>query len=141
MARDRHEDLNDADADADAVPPRTLRQPADVAPIGHVGDVPALPHSVPSGRTAALGQPRRSVLPARLGGPGVGRTDRHLLFALARATDALATHCDVLSDRFSNQAAITADLGDTLGSDVTQLRAEVIRLRRLVAEEAQPADG
>ena len=83
MARDRHEDLNDADADADAVPPRTLRQPADVAPIGHVGDVPALQtfRAVWTDRSARPAASMRSSLRA-WAGRASGRTDRHLLFAL-----------------------------------------------------------
>jgi hypothetical protein len=136
MVRDRHEDLTDA------VPPRTLRQPADAPPIGHVEDVPALQtfRAVWAGRTARPAPSMQASLRAWAGRMS-GRTDRHLLFALARATDALAAHCDLLGDRLSAQIAVTADLGDALGSDLTQLRAEVLRLRRLVAEQAQSADG
>jgi hypothetical protein len=137
MVRDRHEDLTDV------VPPRTLRQPADAAPpIGHVADVPALQtfRAVWAGRTAAPVASMRSSLRAWAGRVS-GRTDRHLLFALARATDALATQCDLLGDRLAAQGAVTADLGDALGGDLTQLRAEVLQLRRLVAGQAHPPDG
>jgi hypothetical protein len=136
MVRDRHEDLTDA------VPPRTLRQPADAPPIGPVADNPALQtfRAVWAGRTAPPAASVQSSLRAWAGRVS-GRTDRHLLFALARATDALATHCDLLGDRLSAQSAVSADIGDALGGDLTQLRAEVLRLRRLVAEQAQSADG
>ena len=39
-----------------------------------------------------------------------GRSDRRLLLALASATEAMATHCDLLVDRLTAQEAVTADV-------------------------------
>ncbi len=62
-----------------------------------------------------------------------GRSDRRLLFALAHATDALATHCDRLEDRLHDEEALTQELAETYGEELGRLRAEVAHLRELVA--------
>ena len=66
-----------------------------------------------------------------------GRSDRRLLFALAGATDALASHCDLLEDRLHHQEEITQDIADAYGEDLARLRAEVVHLRELVASLRQ----
>jgi hypothetical protein len=66
-----------------------------------------------------------------------GRSDRRLLFALAGATDALASHCERLESRLNGQEAITQELADAYGADLARLRAEVVHLRELVASLQQ----
>ncbi len=61
-----------------------------------------------------------------------GRSDRRLLVALAGATEAMAVHCDQLVDRLTAQEAVTADLADSFGREITLLRAEVVSLQRSV---------
>ena len=61
-----------------------------------------------------------------------GRSDRRLIMALAHATDALATHCDLLVDRLASQEAVTSDVAGAFGEEITRLRAEVVHLQRLV---------
>lgn len=67
-----------------------------------------------------------------------GRSDRHLLFALAQATEAIATHCDLLADRLAAQEAVTADVTGAFGEEITRLRAEVLHLQRLVSLRDAP---
>ena len=59
-----------------------------------------------------------------------GRADRRLLLALARATDAVAAHCDQLVDRLAAQEAVTADVAGSFGQELALLRAEVLHLQR-----------
>jgi hypothetical protein len=66
-----------------------------------------------------------------------GRSDRRLLFALAHATDALATHCNRLELRLHDEEALTQELADTYGEELARLRSEVAHLRELVASLGQ----
>ena len=122
MVRDPH----DAVAEPQ-IAPRILRQPADAPPaVGHVG------------ASAPVASLRRMLSGEQVGFRGwaarmSGRSDRRLLLALAGAADAMATHCDLLADRLASQEAITADMADVFGQEITQLRAEVVHLRRSVA--------
>ncbi len=61
-----------------------------------------------------------------------GRPERRLLSSVAGATDAVAAGCDALSDRLESQEALTAEVAETLGEEVSRLRAEVAHLRRLL---------
>lgn len=61
-----------------------------------------------------------------------GRADRRLLFAVVDATDALVTSCNQLADRLAAQEAVNADVTAAFGEEITQLRAEVIHLQRVV---------
>jgi len=123
--------------------PRTLRQPADAPPPpGHVRDADALQS------LSRLWESRRA--PGRSSSPGravrgwvgrvSGRSDRHLLFALARATEAIAAHCDLLADRLAAHETVTADVTAAYGEELTRLRAEVLHLQRLVSLRDTPHD-
>ena len=59
-------------------------------------------------------------------------------FALAQATEAIATHCDLLADRLAAQEAVTADVTGAFGEEITRLRAEVLHLQRLVSLRDTP---
>jgi hypothetical protein len=110
--------------------PRTLRQPADAPPPpGHVregDDVQSLSRLWESRRAGA-----RTV--RAWVGRVSGRSDRHLLFALAQATEAIAAHCDLLADRLAAQEAVTADATGAFGEEIARLRAEVLHLQRMVS--------
>jgi hypothetical protein len=67
-----------------------------------------------------------------------GRADRRLLNALVDATDAVAAHCDLLTDRINARDAISADVTDSLGEEVARLRAEVVHLQRLMTGTERP---
>jgi hypothetical protein len=55
----------------------------------------------------------------------LGGADTQLLGDLVRAVDALAARCDEMTARLSNQEAVVAELAQTLGREVTRLRATV----------------
>jgi hypothetical protein len=69
-----------------------------------------------------------------------GRADRRLLVALVGATEAIATHCDLLANRLAVQEAVTEDVAESFGQEIVQLRADVIRLQTQVTSlrETQP---
>jgi ABC-type branched-subunit amino acid transport system ATPase component len=67
-----------------------------------------------------------------------GRSDRRLLFALAQATDALATHCDEMAAGLSTQGAVLEDVATAYGEDLTRLRAEIRVLKDLVSSFERP---
>ena len=69
-----------------------------------------------------------------------GRSNRHLLFAVAGATAALADHCDQLTDRLLTQESKVADVVSVLGEELTRLRTEVEGVRRLMAESPPPSN-
>jgi len=106
-----------------------LRQPADapppLAPAGATDGVRSF-RRVWSDRNAATRSLRAWA------GRVSGRSDRRLLVALAGATEALAVHCDQLVDRLTAQEAVTADVTDSFGQEITLLRAEVVHLQRSV---------
>jgi len=121
--------------------PRTLRQPSDAPPPpGHVRDADALQS------LSALWESRRAA--GRAASPGralrawvgrvSGRSDRHLLFALAQATEAIAAHCDLLADRLAALESVSADVTGAFGEELTRLRAEVLHLQRLVSSYDTP---
>jgi len=121
-------DAQDAIAEMPEVAPRMLRQPADAPPaVGHVGtSAPVVSlRRILSDRPAGSGRSFRGWA-ARVS----GRSDRRLLLALAGATDAMATHCDLLADRLAAQEAVTADVADVYGKEIALLRAELVHLRR-----------
>jgi hypothetical protein len=60
----------------------------------------------------------------------LGQKDHDLLGELIRAADQLAERCDELSDRVATQQVLTAELADTLGQEVTRLRAAVAHLEK-----------
>jgi hypothetical protein len=120
----------------DETAPRMLRRPADQPPPlprpGEEGPVRAFREEWRAQvERGAARLPLRSRA-RRWAGRVSGRSDRRLLFAMATATDALATHCDRLVDRLSNQEAVAQDLAWSYGEDLTRLRAEVEHLRELV---------
>jgi hypothetical protein len=123
MVRDAHNALTDETA------PRMLRQPADAPPP--LGPVSATDGVATFRRVLA----DRNATPASLrgwAGRVSGRSDRHLVMALAGATEAIATHCDQLVARLAVQEAVTADVASSFGQEIAQLRAEVVRLQRSV---------
>jgi hypothetical protein len=61
------------------------------------------------------------------------------LSTVARATDAVAAQCDVLTDRLASLEVVTADVTATFGQELAQLRAEVQHLRRLVGPPGDAA--
>ncbi|HEX3333946.1 MAG TPA: hypothetical protein VHS57_06370 [Acidimicrobiales bacterium] len=135
----------DRDPDVAADPggaPHALAHPADVPPpLGHVRDSEAV-QSFRSAWATHGERARSSSLPARLrawAGRVTGRSDRYLLSTVARATDAVAAHCDALTDRLSAQEAITADVTAAFGQELAQLRAEVQHLRRVVGTPSDAA--
>jgi hypothetical protein len=66
-----------------------------------------------------------------------GRSDRRLLGALAEATEAIATQCDLLADRIAARDTVSADVAGSFGEEVARLRAEVLHLQRLSATEPE----
>jgi hypothetical protein len=132
MVRDRH----DAVAEGSERAPRTLRQPADAPPpLEHVSDTDAVTsfRRVWAGRRATTRWSLRT-----WAGRVSGRSDRRLLHALAEATDAIATQCDLLADRIAARDTVSADIADSFGEEVTRLRSEVLHLQRLSAAESGP---
>jgi hypothetical protein len=132
MVRDAH----DAIADESELAPRMLLRPAEAPP--------ALEHT---GASASMVTLRRIRSERQHGVPGSlrawaarisGRSDRRLLVALADATETLATQCDLLVDRVTSQEAVTADVTDAFGRELTLLRAEVAHVRRMLAQPADP---
>ena len=120
--------------------PRTLRQPVDAPPPpGHVRDGDALQsfsrlwEGRRAGRSSSPGRAVRAWL-----GRVSGRSDRHLLFALAQATEAIAAQCDLLADRLAAHETVTADVTGAFGEEITRLRAEVLHLQRLVSLRDAP---
>jgi hypothetical protein len=83
------------------------------------------------------GQPKATRLRA-LASRVTGRSDRRLLRALIDVTESLTTRCDVLADRMSAVEAVSAEVAEVYGVEITLLRAEVERLRASAAEEAPP---
>jgi len=123
--------------------PRTLQQPADAAPPpAHVRDTEALQSF------SRLWESRRATGPSSSPGRAVrawvgrisGRSDRHLLFALAQATETIAARCDLLADRLAAHEAVSADVTGAFGEELTRLRAEVLHLQRLVSLRDTPHD-
>ncbi len=136
MARDPHDAVG---GDAERAP-HMFRRPADAPPpLGRVGDDPALQsfHREWSvRRTGTSGSLRRTV--RAWAGRVSGRSDRRLLLALASATDAVAAECDRVVERLTTLESVTADVTGTFGEEITQLRAEVLRLQRVVASLQGP---
>jgi len=132
-------DPHHAVADDQDLAPRTLRRPADPPPpLPHVRDgeaLQSLSRELEGRRVGASS--RRGALRAWAGRVS-GRSDRRLLLALAQATEVVATHCDLLADRLAAQEAVGADVAATFGEEITRLRAEVLHLRRLVAQPDAP---
>jgi len=136
-------DNTDAANEEDCAP-RMLSRPADPPPLlGHAAQM----DSVRDFRREFSAQLQMSQAP-RLGslkasmrawaGRVSGRADRRLLFTVARATDALANHCDALADRLMSLEALSSDVTAAYGEDITRLRAEVVHLRSLAASLERP---
>ncbi len=108
-----------------------LRQPADAPPpLGRPGDtegVRSFRRVWSDWNTAGTTRSLRA-----WAGRVSGRSDRRLLAALAGATEAVVAQCDQLADRLTAQEAVTADVADSFGREIVQLRAEVVALRRSV---------
>jgi hypothetical protein len=134
MVRDPHDALTDAANGA----PRMLRRPADappqLGPVSGTDQVVAF-RRIWSERNTSTKRSLRS-----WAGRISGRADRRLLVALVGATEAIATHCDLLADRVAAQEAVTEDVVASLGKEIVQLRAEVLRLQTQVTSlrETQP---
>lgn len=126
MVRDAHDALS---GDA-VVPPPMLRQPAEppppLDPVAGTDGVTTF-RRVWADRNAGASRSFRN-----WAGRVSGRADRRLLLAVAGATDAVVTQCDQLAARLASQGAVTADVATSFGSELTLLRAEVVRLQRAV---------
>jgi hypothetical protein len=134
VVRDPHDAVTD---EADGAP-RMLRRSADAPP--QLGPVSGTDRVVTlrrawSDRNAS---PKRSL--RSWAGRISGRADRRLLVALVGATEAIATHCDLLANRLAVQEAVTEDVAESFGQEIVQLRADVIRLQTQVTSlrETQP---
>ena len=134
MVRDPHDELTDAANGA----PRMLRRPADAPP--QLGPVSGTDQVVAFRRIWS--DPNTSTKRSLRSWAGriSGRADRRLLVALVGATEAIATHSDLLADRVAAQEAVTEDVVASLGQEIVQLRAEVLRLQSQVTslQEKQP---
>ncbi len=113
-----------------------LRQPADAPPpLARVGD------GEPVATLRRVRAERVSGTTSSLrawAGRVTGRADRRLLLALAAATEAMVTQCDLLSERLAAQEAVTADVAGAFGQEMALLRAEVQHLQRQVASLQDP---
>jgi hypothetical protein len=101
---------------------------------------PALPHLTDSEPLRALREARHhrfsgeTERPMRLrlrawASHVTGRSDRRLVQTLTDATETLTARCDLLADRILAVEAVSAEVAEVLGKEVTLLRAEVERLR------------
>jgi hypothetical protein len=120
MVRDPHDAVTDE-------APRMLRRTADAPPqLGPVSGTDRIVafRRVWSDRNAPTKRSLRS-----WAGRISGRADRRLLVALVGATEAIATHCDLLTDRLAVQENVTEDVAESFGQEIVQLRAEVLRLQ------------
>jgi hypothetical protein len=116
--------------------PPMLRQPADAPPaLSQLGssDQVVLLRRVLADRNARTRWSFRA-----WAGRVSGRTDRRLLLALAGATDAVVTHCDLLTNRLSTQETVTADVAGAFGQEIALLRAEVLHLQRSLTALQDP---
>jgi hypothetical protein len=131
MVRDAHDGV----AGEPEFAPPVLRQPADppppAAPVGTGAPVASF-------RTVWSDRQTRARSLRSWAARRSGRSDRRLLLALAAATEALATQCDLLLDRITAQEAVTADVAGAFGQEIAQLRAEVVHLRRTLTSPGQP---
>lgn len=138
-------DPHDAVAGEAGDAPRSLRQPADAPPpLAHLAGVEQLQSftRVWAARRDGTGTPASLLASVRAWlGRVSGRSDRRLLVALAGATEAIATRCDLLSDRLAGQQAVTADVAGAYGEEITKLRAEVLHLQRLVVSLRDARDA
>jgi hypothetical protein len=122
-------------------PPQMLKRPADVPPAVEraesLAQIQNFRRELEAQRhmrsTRRLGSTRTTA--RAWAGRMTGRADRRLLLAIADATEALARQHDVLVEHLTAQEAITADIACTYGEDITQLRAEVHRLRSQTTRE------
>jgi len=139
MARDPHHGETDtplSGAQHEPAPPM-LGPPMDalppLAPVSDLGGVRALrrERAARLNATHATGDVRTRA--RSWAGRVSGRADRRLLHALAEAVDALATHSDALVDRVNLGLGRESEISAVFGDEVSQLRAEVIHLRGLVA--------
>ncbi len=53
----------------------------------------------------------------------LGRSDHEFLADLTRAVDAVAARCDEISDQLSRQQLLTQNIAESLGQELTRLRA------------------
>ena len=128
--------------------PKLLGRPAEAPlPLPHFGGSEPIrtlheqwAGRAPGPRPASVRQAARAWVS---GSPilGRGRANRRLLGSLIRTTDALAAHCDQIADRLAAQEALVQEVTEAFGEDVTRLRAEVLRLQRLIpSENAKPGE-
>jgi len=120
--------------------PRMFHRPVEPPPeLGHATELEAL-HSLRVEVAAQLDRARSKSFRVRArtwAGRISGRADRRMAFALARADDALAAHCDAIVDRLNTQQYLYGEVTSVLGEELALLRAEVIHLRRQVADLEQ----
>jgi hypothetical protein len=58
----------------------------------------------------------------------LGRSDHDFLADLTRAIDAVAARCDEISDQLARQQILAHNIAESLGEEVTRLRASVAQL-------------
>lgn len=117
-------------------PPHVLRRPTDapaaLEPAGNAAPIQGFRREL-AAQQQLQRSPRLPTLRATArawAGRVTGRADRRLLMAVAEAVDVLVAHCDLLTERLNSDESVNADLAAAYGTEITELRAEIIRLSR-----------
>jgi hypothetical protein len=112
--------------DLPADPPPTLspiRGSAEIATIHERWSQMATGTPLSASRWSSMLRKSRSVMNRLL-----GRSDHDFLADLTRAIDAVAARCDEISDQLARQQILTNNIAESLGEEVTRLRANVAQL-------------
>lgn len=71
-----------------------------------------------------------------------GRTDHELIGELIRAVDAVAARCDEMAARLAQQEAVTSEMAEAFGQELTRLTAAVNHVTGAAAQGIdQPVAG
>lgn len=128
-------------------PPHVLRRPTDapgaLEPAGNAASILGFRREL-AAQLQLQHSPRLPTLRATArawAGRVTGRADRRLLMAVAEAVDALVAHCDLLTERLNSDESVNADVAAAYGAEITELRAEIIRLSRQPDRSGTEARG
>jgi hypothetical protein len=126
------EHLSDAQAPPNFIS-RPIDAPAALDPVRHTDELNAL-HQLWADahveQNAAPNDARRSPRHQKSSSDATERAltfDRALIGALIRANDALAVRADVLAERLGRVESLLAEVTNTLGAELTHLRAQLIQ--------------